>query len=221
MEDHVVALHQRQCSLVVEVRALATHLLVGLGTQHDRLFAAVAALLPSGHPPLGTLQGHLGHAEDAGIGDLAAIGQRGEALQAEIDARLLAREQQGLGGHSGTRDRHVPPSGCFGDRDRLGRARAGTGPVDAAAPDLREDQGAVLPPRAVAILREAERVVAVPALAAREPSLLAARHPPEERRIGLGEPGEHVLEDVAVHGGIGGERGANGLQFRFLSASCS
>ena len=56
-------------------------------------------------------------------------------------------------------------------------------------------------------------------LEARETGLLARLHPSEESLIGPVEPGEHVLQHVAVEGGVFRERGADILQLGFqLSA---
>jgi hypothetical protein len=59
-------------------------------------------------------------------------------------------------------------------------------------------------------------VVAVPALVAREARLLAALHPAEERLIGPVQPRQHVLQHVAVDGGVLREFRPNGLQLGFL-----
>jgi hypothetical protein len=52
---------------------------------------------------------------------------------------------------------------------------------------------------------------AIATLEAREARLLPALHPPEERLIGPVEPGQHVLEEVRVEGGVLGELCADHL----------
>jgi hypothetical protein len=80
----------------MKVLARSTHLLMGLGEKFDCLTATITPLFPTRDPALRPLQIQLGHAEDARVGNLAAIRQGGERFQAEIDARLLASEREGL-----------------------------------------------------------------------------------------------------------------------------
>ena len=91
--------------------------------------------------------------------------------------------------------------------------------MDRDAPDLRQHQGAVVEAGTVAILLVGERVPAVTPLKARKARLLAIRHPPEERLIGLVEPRQHVLQDVAVEGGVRREVRPDRLQLGFLLSS--
>src|SRR5260221_3529374 len=216
MVDHVVLLDELAGFLVVEVAPLVAHVLVGLGEQHHRLAPAVTALLPSADSPLGTPQIQLRHAEDARGGDRAAIRQGREGLQAEGNSGLLTRERQGLDRHLRAGEADVPAVGLTGERDRLGRARDRTGPMHAEAPDLGQDQGAVIELSAVAIRLEGEAVEAVAALEAGEAGFLAALHPAKERLIGLIQPGEHILQHVAIDGHIFGKLGADGREFGFL-----
>jgi hypothetical protein len=88
--------------------------------------------------------------------------------------------------------------------------------MHADASDLREDQDTVVEGGAVAILFEGKGMEAIPPLETREASLLAALHPAEERLIGLVEPGQHILQHMAVDCGVLWELGADGLQFGFL-----
>ncbi len=114
--DRVVLTHQRQRRLVVEVGSCPPYPLMRLGEQLDRLSPAVAALLPPRHPPLGTLEVQFSHAEDARVGDLATVGQRSERLQPEVDTRFLPGKRNGLAGHLGTGERHVPGKPAFSPR---------------------------------------------------------------------------------------------------------
>src|SRR5216683_3207165 len=202
--------------LVMEVVPLVARVLMGFGEQHHCFAPAMTALLPPRDAPLGTLQRHLGHAEDTWVGNLAPIRQGRERFQAEVNARLLASEGQRLDGHVRTRERDVPAVRFPADRDGLGCALNGTGPMDTDAPNLRQGEEAIIQPGAIAVLLEGEAVEAVAALEAWEAGLLAPLHAAEERLVGLVEAGEHILEDVGVDGRVFGERGAHGLQFSFL-----
>ena len=100
--------------------------------------------------------------------------------------------------------------------NRLGRALDRTRPLHAAAPDLGEDEEAIVQSRAVALLLEGEGVVARAPLKTRETRLLAAVDAPEERLVGLVQPGQHILQDMRVDGLILGERSTDVLAFCFL-----
>jgi hypothetical protein len=117
--------------------------------------------------------------------------------------------------HVGAGDADVPAVG-LADRDRLRRALKGTRPPHHDAPDFGEDQVAVIELRTVADLLVGERVEAVAALEAREASLLTPLHAAEEGLVGLIQPRQHVLQHVAVDGGVLGERRPDVLEFRFL-----
>src|SRR5258707_12701808 len=137
---------------------------MGPGEQLRRLTPAMAPLLASRDPALGPFQIQLGHTEEARVGDLTPIGQRGEALQAEINPRLLTSRRQVRTRHLGAGDRNVPAVRLPANRDRLGRPLDRTGPVHGQAPDLGQGQEAVIKPGAVAIFLEAEAVEAITAL---------------------------------------------------------
>jgi hypothetical protein len=123
-----------------------------------------------------------------------------------------SRRDQSTGPVDGTsrRDQSTGPVDGTSRRDQS------TGPVDADVPKLGEHQHPVRQPRAVAILLETERMVAVLALEAREARFLAPFEPAEEGLIGLVEPREHILQHVAVDGGVLGKRGADILEFGVL-----
>src|SRR5215831_13414012 len=72
--DRVVLPDESERFLVVEVLRRPTHLLMRLGKQPPRLTPAVAVLHPSRHPSLRPLEIAFRDAEDARVGDLAAIG---------------------------------------------------------------------------------------------------------------------------------------------------
>ena len=81
------------------------------GQQFDRLLAAVAALLATGHPALGRFEAALSTAITARVVDHRAIGQGGKGLQPQINARLLPGWRQGLHWHIGTGDADIPAIG--------------------------------------------------------------------------------------------------------------
>src|SRR5260370_11716709 len=102
MRAGVVLLDQYQRGLLVNIAALTLHRKGLLGQQPHRFAPAVASLLPTGDAPLGELQVHLGDADDTWVGELAAIGQRGKGLQAQIKPRRVPGERQGSARHLGT-----------------------------------------------------------------------------------------------------------------------
>jgi hypothetical protein len=88
--------------------------------------------------------------------------------------------------------------------------------LDAAAPDLGEDHRAVLQPRAVARLVAGEGGETVAALEAGVPRLLASLQASKECLLGLVEPGQRVLEDMTLDGGVRWNLRTHVLQLRFL-----
>src|SRR5258708_39097913 len=106
--------------------------------------------------------------------DLALSGDE-EHLESHshINPRLLPGERQRLGGHLGTRETPLPAVRLFGDRDGLGSPFAGAGPAHGEAPDLGEDQTAILQPSAVAIRFGGVGEVADPPMKSRYAGLLA------------------------------------------------
>jgi hypothetical protein len=111
--DRVVALDERQCRLVVEVLALATHRLMRLRQQADRLPPAMTPLLALGDAPLAFRQVPLGFAVVARREDARAISQRGEGFQAQVDAGLLAGGGSGRTGTSAQEIAMYQPSASF------------------------------------------------------------------------------------------------------------
>jgi hypothetical protein len=175
VRERVVPSHERHCCRVMEVRSRPPHLLVRFGQQLHCLAAPMTALLATRDAPLRSLEVPFRDAEDARIGDLAAIGQGGKRVQAQVDAGLLARARQGMTRHVGARARDIPPV-CFPTQcDRLGGALQGAGPAHHHPPDLRKDEGAVLQAGAVAELLAGAAVEAITALEAGKARPLAPR----------------------------------------------
>ena len=114
----------------------------------------------------------------------------------------VSRPVRGSGcvGHLGTGEGDVPAIRLSADGDGLGRALQWARPTHRNAPDLRQDQEAVVQPRAAVLthLGIGEAVVAVAALEARIPRRFTRRHPPEERLERLVQPMQHVLQDLGV-----------------------
>ncbi len=217
VRDRVVRSHQRERRLVVEVLALPAHRLMGLGEPADRL---PPARLPFFR--LDTRRWHVARyrsalREQRGLW-ICAVGEGGEGLQAEIDPRLLGSRLQRVCRHLGTGDGDIPAVRLFRDSDGLGRALDGARPLYAEAPNLGEDERAVIQPCPVTVFFVGERAVAI-AIApfeAREAGLLAALYPPEERLLGLVQPRQHVLQHMAVDRGVLRILRPDGLQLGFL-----
>ncbi len=72
------------------------------------------------------------------------IGERGERLKPKVYARLLPSGGQGLHRHIRTGEADVPAVRFPTDRDRLGRSLNRAGPAHGDAPNLGQDQEAVV-----------------------------------------------------------------------------
>src|SRR5260221_6515800 len=187
--EGIVGAEQIERRLVVEVLPLPPHLLMLALEQVHGLRAALTARLPTRHPALGLLQSPLRRTVVTRVLNYLAVRRDEEYLQAHIDAGLLTRLRQWLDGHLVAGEVDVPAVRLIGDSDGLGCAFDGTGPADGDAPNLGEDQIAILEPRPVAILFVGEGVVAVAALKPWEARLFAIREPAEERLIGRVQSG--------------------------------
>src|SRR5262249_2898696 len=103
-----------------------------------------------------------------------------------------------------------------GDRDGLDRALQRPTPPHGDPPDLVQHQETVVQVSAVAMLLVGEGVVAVPAMKAGEPRLFALGHAAEEGVIRLVQPRQHLLQHMAVEGGVLREGGAHLFAFALL-----
>src|SRR5262249_8909313 len=119
-------------------------------------------------------------------------------------------------GDLGTGEGDVPAVGLAGDGHRLDGPHERAGPPHRDPSDFGQDQVAVVQVRAVALLLVGDRVGAVLALKAGKAGLLSTRRPAEEGVIGLVQPGQHILQHVAVDGAVLRERLAQLLQLGFL-----
>ena len=193
---------------MVEVGALALHGLMGTGQQDRRLLAAVAPPLPPAHPPLRLRQLLLGSPEVAGVLDGLSLGGDEEHLQPHVDARLASRRREWLRRDLHTRERDVPAIGLARDRDGLRRAFQWARPPHRKTPDLRQHQETVVQPGAAVLthLRIGEALVAVAALEARIPWLLACFHAAEERLVRLVQAVQDVLQDLGIEVPVVGTR---------------
>src|SRR6478736_5473603 len=147
---------------MVEVLPLPPHFLVGLRQQHDRLASAITATLPARHAALRGLQRAFGFPVPAGLENARAIRERGKSFNPQVYPRLLPGGRKGLYGDVRAGDACVPAVRLFGDRGRLRPAFQGTRPAHGDAPDLGEDQEAVVYARAAVVshLWKGERIVA-------------------------------------------------------------
>src|SRR5690348_917250 len=214
--DHVVGPDECQGRLVVKVAPLPPHVLVPLGKDTYGFLTALALFLAARDAPLGLLERLFPLPVMTWVLYRVASGGDQEHLQAQINARLLAGRRQGLGGHLHTGETDIPAVRFFGEGDGLDRAFHRPGPAYGDAPDLGQDQIAVIQPGAVVVLLAGAGVVAASALIARETGLLSRRYPLEECLIGSVQAGQHVLEDVRVDGRVLRERFADRLQFCLL-----
>ncbi len=205
--DGVVGAQQGQRGLVVEVAPLPREVLVRLGEQRDRLLAACAALLAAcaallaaAHAPLRLRQFLLAPAVVARMLDRITLGGDEEHLQAHVDARLAPGGCEGLNRYVRAGYAGVPAVRLLGDRHRLGRAIEGARPTHGHAPDLRQDQAAIVETGAamLADLRIGEAVVAAPPSEAGIARRLAGSHATEERLEGAIQSQEHILQDLRV-----------------------
>src|SRR5215472_9140910 len=117
------------------------------GEQPNRLSSAVTLLRAARYSALGTLQRPLCLGVVARVSDLAAVGQCGERLQPTIDPRLLAGSREWLDRldrQAITRETGIPAVRLATDRHRLGRPLQGPRPAHRNAPELGEDQDAVV-----------------------------------------------------------------------------
>src|SRR5581483_7827060 len=201
--DGVVLAQQHERRLVVEVRALALHLLMRLAKAAHRLAAPFAALLAAAHPFVGLGELLLRFAVVTRILDRFPISGDEEHLQAYVYARLASGGWQGLRGNISARDDGIPPIRFFGDRDGFGRAFQRARPAHGDASDLAQHEKAVIESRAVAILLVGETVIAVAPLEAR---CLPSFHPAEERLIGLVQSRQDILQDLRVDVSVFRER---------------
>ncbi len=181
---------------MVEVLSRALHRLMGPLEVAHRFTTTVAALLAPADAPLCLRQFLLAPAGVAWILDRVALGGDEEHRAAHVDARLVPSGQQGLGRHIDAGAHDVPAVGFLAHRDRLGRAVHWPGPAHGEAPDLAQDEIAVIQPGTVAIFLVGEGVGAVRPLEAREAWLFPVRQTTEERLVRLVQPSEHILQDV-------------------------
>ena len=113
MIDDIVGARQLKRRFVMEVRSLTPHRLMRLRQYGHSLTAAVAALLPPGHPALALSEIPFGFAVAARVEDARAIREGSKGFSPKVDAHLLPRRGKRLYGHIGAREGHVPASGFF------------------------------------------------------------------------------------------------------------
>src|SRR5262249_47030354 len=114
--------------------------------------------------------------------------------------RLTAGAGQDFRWHVGTRSACIPTAWFSADRDRLGRTLKRARPAHGDAPDLGEDQEAVVQPSATVLphLRIGEAGVAADTLKAGIARRLASADAAEECLKGVVQPQEHILQDLGI-----------------------
>ena len=151
---------------------------------------------------MGGFQCALGCAIGAGREDARPIGEGSEGFNPQVYPGFLSRRGKRLYGKIGARDGDVPAIRFMADRDGLGCARQRARPAHGAAPDLGQDEHAVIQPGTVAVLLEGEGMGAIAPRATRKARLVSALDATEKRLLRPVDPRQHVLQDMAVHGGI-------------------
>jgi hypothetical protein len=96
MSDRSVRLDEFARFLVMEGLAGAAHLLMRFGQEPDRLPAAVAARDTPRCPALRPLDVHLPDTKEVRVFDGRPVGQGGEGLDTQVNARFLAGQGQRL-----------------------------------------------------------------------------------------------------------------------------
>src|SRR5262249_44570859 len=119
--DRVEVAYEGVGGLVMEVGALALHLLLLARPQLDRLLAALAALLAPGDAALGFLEPFLRFAVMARVVDRVTLSGDDKHLQPHVNARLTTSRWQRLCRHLSTGEAHLPPVRLTRERDGLGR----------------------------------------------------------------------------------------------------
>ena len=99
---------------MVKVPTLASNLLMGALQELMALRRAGTALLATADTALGALQDFFRFAVVAWVGNLLPTRQRQEGFQPHINARLFARQGQGLHRHIGTGRSSIPAIRLFG-----------------------------------------------------------------------------------------------------------
>ena len=143
--DRVVGAHQRERRLVVKVLPLALHLLMRLGEQCHRLACGGCS------PSCGERHGAARSSARARLCDTS----RDEKMR--VPSESVANDSKPrsmpvscpVGGkrlyrHIGAREADIPAVRFPADRDGLGRALQRAGPAHGNAPDLGEDQEAIV-----------------------------------------------------------------------------
>jgi hypothetical protein len=116
---------------------------------------------------LGGFQRALSFAIPAGVKDTRAIGEGSKGFYAEVDSRFLTSGRQGVQWRISAGEADVPADRFPAERHGLDRSLQWAGPLRRDAPNLGENQEAVVQRRPIAELLGGERVVAMCSLKAR------------------------------------------------------
>jgi hypothetical protein len=113
------ARNQPETELVVKVPSLVFDFPLCLGQQYRRFLPPVAPRFTACQFPLCPPQPSLSFVEVSRVIHLATIGERGEALQPDIDTHLSVAPRQGLGKSAFDREANKPLVDFAFDGDRL------------------------------------------------------------------------------------------------------
>src|SRR5262249_20595829 len=149
------------------------HVLLLFGALLACFRASLTPFLATGDTPLCLLQCLLGCAKVPRVGDGVPVRREKKDREAHVDAVSRPLSGRGAVGTRHTRERDRAPIRCFAERDGLAGALEGPTPPHGNAPDLAQDEGAVVETGAVALRLVGERVGAVLAVEAGKPRLLA------------------------------------------------
>jgi hypothetical protein len=136
--------------------------------------------------------------------DACPVRECGERFDSEVYACFLPSGRQWLYWYISAGKACIPAIGFSADRDRLGHSLQWAAPTDGDAPDLRQDQEAIVEPGATVVsnLRIGEAVVASTPMEARIAWCLSSIQPAEERLKRTLYAQHHILQDLGVDLGI-------------------
>jgi putative transposase len=196
--DCVKLLDEIERCLVVEVRALASNLLMLPGQQFDCLTPAIASLVRTARDfALSSLQFPLGLAQKLRIFDSLTRRQRGEVFNADINSHCVAslREEPGLVLFN--RKGHVPTIGLTLNCAGLDRPFNRTGETNPAGADLGEMKFVAFEPESA--LRIGEGIISRGGLESRIARLVSILDAPKESVERFIHTAQSILKNLAVN----------------------
>ena len=218
--DRVELPDNRGGRLVVEVEADAAHAVALLGEQHDGVAAAPRPTLAPSHEALGCTERALRRFERPRIVDHRAVAECGERRDANIDTDASPGSWKRRVGYRVARESDVPmpvstkSDGCLLDPSPYFAVKLDLDVADAGELDATRSKE----PHTVVIdgVFERERAVSAVTLESGVAWSLSSLDAPEEPAEGPVEPGDRVLQEVRVDGGVFGTRIANARELAHL-----